>query len=51
VTIVAEKDRDVIGVDTRSSTHTYAVLASATGQVIDMSTFPAGHAGISRAIT
>ncbi|BCW72433.1 IS110 family transposase [Arthrobacter sp. NicSoilB8] len=51
MTIVAEKYTHVIGVDTHSRTHTYAILASATGQVIDTSTFPASQAGISRAIS
>ncbi|MCI0142625.1 IS110 family transposase [Arthrobacter bambusae] len=51
MTIVAEKYTHVIGVDTHSRTHTYAVLAAATGQVIDTSTFPASQAGISRAIS
>lgn len=51
MTIVAEKYTHIIGVDTHSRTHTYAVLASATGQVIDTSTFPTSQAGISRAIS
>lgn len=51
MTIVAEKYTHVIGVDTHSKTHTYAVLASATGHVIGTSTFPASQAGISRAIS
>lgn len=50
VTSVAEKYTHVIGVDTHAKTHTYAVMASTTGQVIDTSTFPASPAGISRAI-
>lgn len=51
MTIVAEKYTHIIGVDTHSRTHTYAVLASTTGQVIGTSTFPTSQAGISRAIS
>lgn len=50
MTIVVEKYVHVVGVDTHSRTHTYAVLASATGQVIDTATFPTTQAGITRAI-
>ncbi|WP_269940131.1 IS110 family transposase [Arthrobacter sp. HY1533] len=50
MTIVAQKYTHIVGVDTHARTHTYAVLASVTGQVIDTSTFPTSRAGISRAI-
>lgn len=50
MTIVAEKYAYVIGVDTHSKTHTYAITDTATGACIDCKTFPANDAGIKRAI-
>lgn len=50
VTIVAHTYQFVIGVDTHARTHTYVILAAATGEVLDTSQFPVTHAGMSRAI-
>jgi transposase len=50
VTIVAHTYAFVIGVDTHARTHTYVILAAATGEVLDTSQFPATAAGMSRAI-
>lgn len=49
--IVAHSHSFVIGVDTHARTHTLAVLAAATGEVIDTATFAASYAGMNRAIT
>lgn len=50
MTIVANTHPYVIGVDTHAATHTYAVLAGATGAVEDVATFPATRAGMDRAL-
>lgn len=50
MTIVAHTYRFVIGVDTHARTHTYVILAAATGEVLDTSQFPVTIAGIGRAI-
>lgn len=50
MTIVAHNYRYVIGVDTHSRTHTYAVVAD-SGEHIATETFPNTHAGINRAIS
>lgn len=49
MTIVANQYAHVVGVDTHAKTHTYAILASATGQVVDTATFPSCPPGIARA--
>ncbi|KAA0973074.1 IS110 family transposase [Paeniglutamicibacter gangotriensis] len=49
MTIVANQYTHVVGVDTHAKTHTYAILASATGQVVDTATFPTSPPGIARA--
>jgi transposase len=49
MTIVADEYTHVVGVDTHAKTHTYAVLVSATGQVVDTATFPTSPPGIARA--
>lgn len=45
MTIVANQYTHVIGVDTHAKNHTYAILASATGQVVDTATCPATEQG------
>ncbi|MDR1264692.1 MAG: IS110 family transposase [Propionibacteriaceae bacterium] len=40
----------VIGVDTHSRSHTLAVLAAATGELVDTACFPATRAGVDRAV-
>lgn len=50
MTIVANTHPYVIGVDTHAATHTYAVLAGATGAVVDVATFPTTTAGMDRAL-
>lgn len=49
--IVAHARPYVIGVDSHARSHTLAVLACPTGQVLDQATFPATTAGLNRAIT
>lgn len=39
--IVSEQYTHSVGVDTHARTHTYAVMASVTGQVTGTATFPA----------
>jgi transposase len=51
MTIVAEVYSYVIGVDTHSRTHTYAVLAAATRQMIASEQFPTTDAGLARALS
>jgi transposase len=50
VTIVAHTYAFVIGVDTHACTHTYTILATATGEVLDTGQFPVTATGMSRAI-
>jgi transposase len=47
--IVSENYDFVIGVDTHAATHTYALVAGATGAVLDRSVFPTTAAGLLRA--
>lgn len=51
MSIVADTYNYVISVDTHAKTHTYAVVAAATGAVIDTATFPTTNTGMARAIT
>jgi len=51
MSIVAEQYTHIVGVDTHARTHTYAVMASTTGQVTDTATFPVNPPGIIRAVT
>ena len=51
MSIVAEQYTHIVGVDTHARTHTYAVMASVTGQVTDTATFPTSPPGIARALT
>lgn len=47
--IVADHYRFVVGVDTHAATHSYAVVESLTGRIIDQATFPTTTAGLARA--
>lgn len=47
--IVSEQYEFVIGVDTHAATHTFALVAGATGAVLDHAVFPTSAAGLSRA--
>lgn len=51
MTMVAETYDFIVGVDTHSRTHTYALMAARTGAIEDTQTFPASEAGIDRAVT
>lgn len=50
MTIVAEQYTHVVGVDTHAKTHTFSMLAAATGAVIGTDTFPTTGAGMSQAV-
>jgi transposase len=50
LTIVAQLFEHVVGIDTHARTHTYCLLATATGAVIDTATFPTSKSGNARAI-
>jgi transposase len=49
--IVAEEYAFVIGVDTHAATHSLALVAAATGGVIDEAVFPNTPSGLDRALT
>jgi transposase len=49
--IVAELFEHVVGIDTHARTHTYCLIACATGAVIDTAEFPTSKAGNARAIS
>ena len=48
--IVANTYSYVAGVDTHAATHTFAVIAAATGAVLDQATFASTDAGLRRAV-
>lgn len=48
--IVADEYTHVIGVDTHARTHTYVVLDTRTGGVVDTATFPTSPPGLARAL-
>ncbi|AOT02272.1 IS110 family transposase [Arthrobacter sp. U41] len=50
MTRVAEQYTHVVGVDTHAKTHTFSMLAAATGAVIGTDTFPTTGASMSRAV-
>jgi transposase len=50
VAIVAHAYPFVIGVDTHARTHTYAILAAATGELLAAEQFPTTPAGLKRAL-
>lgn len=49
MTMVAETYEFIVGVDTHSRTHTYALMAARTGAIEETKTFPASESGINRA--
>lgn len=51
MTIVAHSRSFVIGVDTHAKTHTYAVVDTASGQLLGCEQFPTTSSGIARAIS
>lgn len=50
MSIVAHSHPFVVGVDTHAKNHVYAVIATATGELLQTRDFPTTSAGISRAI-
>lgn len=46
---VADRYRHVVGVDTHAATHSYAIVASPSGALVDRATFPTTTAGLRRA--
>ena len=50
MTIVAHSRPFVVGVDTHAKTHTYAVIETASGQLLGCQQFPTTPPGIARAI-
>ena len=42
---VRDEYTNIVGVDTHARTNTYAILAAATGQVMDTATFPTSAPG------
>lgn len=50
MSIVADAFTYVIGVDTHAKHHQYALLATATGQVLEQRSFPTSPAGLRRAL-
>ena len=51
MSIVAHSHPYVIGVDTHARNHVYALLAAATGELIDSAQFPTTTAGMRRALS
>lgn len=50
MTIVAHSHPFVVGVDTHSRNHVYAIRAMPTGELLDTKEFPTSSAGINRAV-
>ena len=50
MSIVADSHPFVVGVDTHARNHVYAILAPATGALLDIREFPTSGAGINRAL-
>lgn len=48
--IVADEYTHVIGVDTHAKTHTYVILDTRTGGVVDTASFPTSPTGLARAL-
>lgn len=48
--IVADEYTHVISVDTHARTHTYAVVETRTGKIVDSRTFPTSQGGLRRAL-
>lgn len=51
MSIVAETFAFVIGVDTHAKHHAYAIIAAATGKLVDQGVFPTSPAGRQRALS
>lgn len=51
MTIVAELFEHVVGIDTHARSHTYCLLHSRSGAVVDTASFPTTKAGTARAIS
>lgn len=51
MTLVTERFEHVVGIDTHARTHTYCVIHSRTGAVIDSAAFPVSTAGHARALS
>ena len=51
MTIVAELFEHVVGIDTHARSHTYCLLHSTSGAVVDTASFPTSKAGTARAIS
>lgn len=51
MTIVAELFEHVVGIDTHARNHTYCLLHSRSGAVVDTASFPTSKAGTARAIS
>jgi len=49
--IVSEQYQYIIGVDTHAATHALAVLAAASGAIVDQDTFPPTPSGLGRALS
>lgn len=48
---VAERYAHVVGIDTHARTHTYCIIESRTGGIVDTQMFPTTNPGMSRAIS
>jgi transposase len=48
--IVADEYAHIIGVDTHARTHTYVIVDTHTGGIVDTATFPTSPAGVARAL-
>lgn len=51
MTTVADQFEHVVGIDTHARTHTYCLVETRTGGIIDTATFPTTTAGTNRAIS
>ena len=49
--VVAEHFEHVVGIDTHARSHTYCIVETRTGVVVDTGTFPTSSAGLDRAIS
>lgn len=50
MSIVAHSHPFVVGVDTHAKNHVYAIIATATGELLQTRDFPTTSSGIGRAI-
>ncbi|WP_217585107.1 IS110 family transposase [Microbacterium sp. GbtcB4] len=51
MTTVADQFEHVVGIDTHARTHTYCLVETRTGGIIDTATFPTTSAGTNRALS